>query len=172
MEDCKRKKRKKKSVLSKVNQIKSCCWPWLWLSLSRSKLLAESCTDWSIVTSGDYDHIRKKITGSKGMLLRWWFFFFFTVLTSQESFNKHITKVLWKQSEKSSHKMPSIFLDQFSNSMMYSIDKKFCFININSTLKLMPEKWKLEVSIKSRTNSNLQAILRRCHQMRLLQALV
>lgn len=37
---------------------------------------------------------------------------------------------------------------------------------------MLPEKWKLEVSIKSRTNSNLQAVLCGCHQMRLLQALV
>ena len=51
-------------------------------------------------------------------------FFSFLVSAFQESFNKHITKVLWKQSVKSSHKMPSIFLSQFANSMMYSIYKK------------------------------------------------
>lgn len=51
-------------------------------------------------------------------------FFIFTVFSFQESFNKHITKVLWKQSVKSSHKMPSIFLSQFASSMMYSIYKK------------------------------------------------
>lgn len=50
-------------------------------------------------------------------------FFIFTVSAFQENFNKHITKVLWKQSVKSSHKMPSIFLSQFANSMMYSIYK-------------------------------------------------
>lgn len=51
-------------------------------------------------------------------------FFIFTVSAFQESFNKHIMKVLWKQSVKSSHKMPSIFLSQFANFMMYSIYKK------------------------------------------------
>lgn len=66
--------------------------------------------------------------------------------------------------------MPSIFLSQFANSMMYSIYKKFCFISINFTLKMLPEKRKLEVSIKSRSNSNLQAFLCGRHQMRPLQA--
>lgn len=51
-------------------------------------------------------------------------FFIFTVSAFQESFNKPIMKVLWKQRVKSSHKMPSIFLSQFANSMMYSIYKK------------------------------------------------
>ena len=37
---------------------------------------------------------------------------------------------------------------------------------------MFPEKWKSEVSIKPRTNSNLQAVLCGCHQMRVLQALV
>jgi len=56
--------------------------------------------------------------------------------------------------------------------MMYSIYKMFCFLSMNFTLKMLPEKWKLEVSVKSRTNSNLQAVLCGCHHMRLLQALV
>lgn len=83
----------------------------------------------------------------------------------KESFNKHtcIMKVLWKQSVKSSHKIPSIFLSQFVNCIAFT--EKFCFISINFTLKILPEKWKLEVSIKPRTNSNLQAILCGCHQM-------
>lgn len=54
------------------------------------------------------------------MLLRWCRIFF-SFSAFQESFNKHITKVLWKQSVKSSHKMPSIFVSQFEKSMMYNI---------------------------------------------------
>lgn len=99
-------------------------------------------------------------------------FFIFTVSASQTSFNKHIMKVLCKQSVKSSHKMSSIFLSQFANSMMYSIYKKFLPHRHKFYIKMLPKKWKLEVSIKFRTNSNLPAFLCVYHQMRILQTLV
>lgn len=61
--------------------------------------------------------------------------------------------------------MPTTFLSPFANFKLYSIYKKLCFIVIHFTLKILPEKWKLEVSIKSRTNSTLQVVLCGCHQM-------
>lgn len=69
--------------------------------------------------------------------------FIFTVSASQAIFNKYIMIVLCKQSVKSSHKMPSIFLSQFANSMMYSIYKKFLLHRHKFYIKIVA--WEMEI---------------------------
>lgn len=109
---------------------------------------------------------------AKRMTLRWWYFSFLLFLPLQQA----STSTLWRCCANKVWNLPTrcqVFSWVSLQIPWYiAFIKSFCFIGINFILKMLPEKWKLEVSIKFRTNSNLPAFLCVYHQMRILQTLV